>query len=512
MSLLLLLRNSSGVVAPSVTTDDVFSINKNSAVALGTVVSAGTSSVTQRGFVISTSPNPTTANTVFAVAGTTGQFSGNITGLLPNTQYYIRAFVTTAVATVYGDNILFQTRQSQILKHYIYRVFDNNRYVATWTKDVISEPSFKTTINGGPSQMVIMLGRTFDDFGEDVDVKLNNKVECWVVNTDYPNGLLLYAGYISGYKPIIDRVKESVEVTVLGYVGELQRMVLRDGSGNTKITYNSFDPSNILKSAIDLYRAVGGNIRYTSTSIAPTNTVVSYTFNANTVKEVLDKIIELCPVGWYWRIDPDNTIYLQPQNVLSDHSFTLGLEIEKLSTYRRIEDLTNRVLFVGAGDPALFLKFENTSSIATYGLYEKKIVDQRVSSSATAAIISQREIDSKKDPEIRSVFQIMSDDGPGPYGYDIESVKPGQTLKVRNLRTGQKAQSLWDQSLWDVDVWDQTISTSAADVIQILSVDYKPDSIVVEASSRLPQIAKRIEDIQRNLEVSQMVNNPNAPS
>jgi hypothetical protein len=55
----------------------------------------------------------------------------------------------------------------------------------------------------------------------------------WIIDNDTPNGLLIYAGYISGYKPLVRGGEERVQVTVLGYVAELQRMILRDASGNT---------------------------------------------------------------------------------------------------------------------------------------------------------------------------------------------------------------------------------------------------------------------------------------
>lgn len=422
--------------------------------------------------------------------------SVNITG----SSYYYFAFRETRI------------KQLVINKHYYYKVYDNNEYIATWTKEVISEPSFKTNINGGPGNMTIELGRLFDDFGEDVDVKLNNRVDMYVVDRDNPNGLLLYSGYISGYEPVINEVEEKVIITVLGYVAELQRMILRDSSGNTTLTYNSYDPAAILRDVIDKYRALGGSLRYTDASIDLTNTVISYTFNTNTVKEVLDKIIELCPVGWYFRIDPDGVIHLHPRHITSDHIFTIGLDVERLRTFRRVEDVVNRVFFIGAGSPALFRKYENTGSDDAYGKYEKKIVDQRVSVVATAQTMAEREINSKKDPEIRSTFTILDNNGPGKKGYDIELIKVGETLSVKNLKTAIRTASLWNSAIWDTDVWDQTIAAQAADVIQILSLSYTPDSIVIEASSRLPQIAKRIEDIQRNLEVSQSTNNPAAPS
>lgn len=417
-------------------------------------------------------------------------------------------------ATVWGclmADITVTTLKS-ILKHYIYRVFDNGVYIKTWTKEVLSSPDFRSNINGGAGELIIQLGRPFDDFGEDVDVKLNNTVEVYVVDNDSPNGVLFYSGFIVGYEPTINEASETVKITLFGFASKLQDIILRDGSGVTTITYNSYDPSAILKDVIDKLRAQGLSLTYTASSVQNTNTVVSYTFNTNTGKECFDKIIELCPVGWFWRVDADNVVYLQSKNVFADHTFTLGLDVEKLRTHRRIEDIVNQVLVVGGGVPALFRKYNNSASIATYGLREKKIVDQRVTVVATAAIMANREIDTKKDPEIRSIFEIIDNNGPSSRGYNIETIKAGQTLNVKNLRTASKTVSNWDIAFWDVDVYDQTLATLAADVIQILSVQYTPDSVILEASSRLPQIAKRIEDVSRNLEVTQLLDVPASPT
>ena len=514
--MLLLFWNGvpSSIVVPVVTTDAINSIGSVQAIATGTVVSNGGASITERGFVISTSVDPTIADTKFIVAGSLGSFISVLSGLDKHTTYYVRAYATNSAGTGYGDNISFTTARGFLQKSFYYKIYDavSDMYVVTWTKEVISEPTFRNIINGGSGALSVKLARPFDAFGEETDVKLNNRVECYVVDNDSPNGQLIYSGYISGYKPVIQEEKEWVEVTVFGYMAELERMILEDGSGNTTLTYNSYDPSDILTDVIDKARALGCHIRYTASSIKRTNTLVSYTFNTNTIKECLDKIIELTPLGWYWRIDPDNVIYLDYKNIYADHTFALGLEVENLETFRRIEGLINRVLFVGGGDPALYRIYENTASQDSYGVYTKKIVDQRVTVVATAQTMSMRQIDAKKDPEIRSLFTIIDNSGPTSRGYDIESVKPGQTLRVKNLKSDVAAISLWDIAFWDTDVWDQTLATTAADVIQILSVSYTPDSINIEASSRLPEIAKRIEDVQRNLENTQVVNNPSAPT
>lgn len=397
-------------------------------------------------------------------------------------------------------------------KKFYYKVYSAGSYVTTWASDVINEPIFKVNINNGPGELLVQLGRKFDDFGENVDVGLNNRVELWVVDKEATNGTLLYVGYISGYRPIIHDTQEYVEVTLLSYASEFQRMILRDGSGNTTLTYTSQDPAVIFKDIIDKYRAQGGSLKYSPTSIQLTQTVMTYTFNTQTIKQALDLIISVCPAGWFYRVDPDGVVYLQPKNILADNTFTLGLNVENLDTFRRVESVVNQVLFVGAGTPALFKKYSNSGSQATYGLYEQVQVDQRISDANTAALLANNILNNLNNPEIRSVFDIPDSNGPTSRGYDIESIKVGQTLKISNLKVGTKTSTAWDVGQWDVDVWDQTIASTAADIIQILSISYTPDSIQVEASSRLPQLPKRIEDVAKSLVGTQTVNNPTIPT
>lgn len=67
----------------------------------------GNSPVTQRGFYYGTSPLPSTNMTT--VAGTTGAYLANLTGLTPNTLYYYRAFATNANGTTILIDSTFQT-------------------------------------------------------------------------------------------------------------------------------------------------------------------------------------------------------------------------------------------------------------------------------------------------------------------------------------------------------------------------------------------------------------------
>ena len=97
------------VVLPTVTTSTITQIMQTSAVAGGNVTSDGNASVTERGVCISTVSNPTTSNTKVKSGTGTGSFTCNLTGLQPNTKYYVRAYAINSKGTAYGSQVSFTT-------------------------------------------------------------------------------------------------------------------------------------------------------------------------------------------------------------------------------------------------------------------------------------------------------------------------------------------------------------------------------------------------------------------
>jgi hypothetical protein len=61
--------------------------------------------------VWNTEGSPTTADSVLDLgpAATTGDFTGDLNSLSPETTYYIRAFAVNEAGTAYGDDIDFTT-------------------------------------------------------------------------------------------------------------------------------------------------------------------------------------------------------------------------------------------------------------------------------------------------------------------------------------------------------------------------------------------------------------------
>jgi uncharacterized protein (TIGR02145 family) len=94
---------------PTVTTNSVTNITQTTATAGGNVTSEGSSSVTVRGVCWSTSQSPTTSDNHTHDGTGTSSFSSNITGLIANTPYYVRAYALNSYGTGYGNEVSFTT-------------------------------------------------------------------------------------------------------------------------------------------------------------------------------------------------------------------------------------------------------------------------------------------------------------------------------------------------------------------------------------------------------------------
>lgn len=109
-----LSTGGSSASAPTVTTTTPTNVTTNSATCGGNVTSDGGATVTQRGVCYSTSQNPTTSNMVVTSGSGNGAFTCNLTGLSPNTTYYVRAFAINSEGTAYGSQVPFTTTSESI--------------------------------------------------------------------------------------------------------------------------------------------------------------------------------------------------------------------------------------------------------------------------------------------------------------------------------------------------------------------------------------------------------------
>jgi uncharacterized protein (TIGR02145 family) len=107
------LQGAAAPVLPTVFTFPATLVTTTTATCDGEIMNDGGATVTARGVCYSTNPGPTLAG-LFTSQGTgPGIFSSNLTGLLPNTTYFVRAYATNSVGTAYGPQQTFTTPASK---------------------------------------------------------------------------------------------------------------------------------------------------------------------------------------------------------------------------------------------------------------------------------------------------------------------------------------------------------------------------------------------------------------
>lgn len=97
------------IVIPSISTANITGITNTTASCGGNVTSDGNSEVLARGVCWGISSNPTIRDSKTINDTGIGVFTSELTGLLPNVTYYVRAYATNIAGTAYGEEKSFKT-------------------------------------------------------------------------------------------------------------------------------------------------------------------------------------------------------------------------------------------------------------------------------------------------------------------------------------------------------------------------------------------------------------------
>jgi PKD repeat protein len=117
----------------------------------GSIASDGGSPVTARGVVWGKTANPVLGTTRTVDGTGPGDFSSAITGLLPGTTYFVRAYATNGLGTSYGEELSFTTVAVPLA--------DEPASPATIAASQVTSTSLVLNLGGGPSQKYLVLAR-----------------------------------------------------------------------------------------------------------------------------------------------------------------------------------------------------------------------------------------------------------------------------------------------------------------------------------------------------------------
>ncbi len=98
---------------PEVTTNSVSGITDTTAVCTGEITDDGNADITARGFCWSTDEKPTLEDNFTKEGNGVDIYTSTLSELTPNTKYHVRAYATNSVGTAYGNELTFNTLESE---------------------------------------------------------------------------------------------------------------------------------------------------------------------------------------------------------------------------------------------------------------------------------------------------------------------------------------------------------------------------------------------------------------
>jgi len=145
-------------IGPIVSTQAVTDIDLLTATGNGTISYPGASNPTQHGVVWGISHLPTIALSTKTEQGpidVTGPFISAITGLVPNTTYYIRAYATNSDGTSYGEELSFRTPYGNA---WIGATSTDWNTASNWSEGTVPGNNTTVVINAGATNWPIYNG------------------------------------------------------------------------------------------------------------------------------------------------------------------------------------------------------------------------------------------------------------------------------------------------------------------------------------------------------------------
>ena len=94
---------------PVLTTTAVSGISQTTAESGGNITSDGNDPVSARGVCWGTVTNPSISDSTTNEGTGTGSFASSLSGLMPDTKYYVRAYATNSIGVAYGNELSFST-------------------------------------------------------------------------------------------------------------------------------------------------------------------------------------------------------------------------------------------------------------------------------------------------------------------------------------------------------------------------------------------------------------------
>lgn len=404
----------------------------------------------------------------------------------------------------------------------------------------------KENISSAADTVKITLPRAIDAFdgagqaGSKGTIVQGNIIQWWLYGAGLPAiGLLKYQGVIDEINPQMDESgAESVGVTVTPYsqiLGDhgVGTTIINFGTAGTSSTYvdtatifrafftgSYVDSTGAVISVLDPVTSKPYGDPYTldPASLVSTGQLVQFAFQSQKLISVLTNLLYLSTNSYFYRMNQDKTVLFGKTPSDPTHTLFLGQDISSIEYSMSNVPRKNIIVVQGLGAIKATATGSSVSSLGPriYPKADDRITDQNTANlmaSGILSILDRETVRAKvKVPDYRGSPQ-------SGLGYDIESFKVGQTVKIVDARapststvgvgakwgsmvwgTGKwgapSGQTIWGNFLWNGAVWSSSVGSIFNTVNTIHSIQYDYYSVTLELGARQPSLSRALFDLE----------------
>jgi len=251
---------------------------------------------------------------------------------------------------------------------------------------------------------------------DDTNISVGKIIKLYENDENTPSWQLIYTGIIQRLVRTLDVSSENITLEAIGLGGALSFLYYYDSS----YAFNKTgEPSTL----------IGGIITYFNTKysgLISAWTLTSYWTNADIdfdYTSCLDWITQLKEASdQRFFIDQNGTFDFKEIPTTPTHYLTVAVDVERIVVPEDILELTNKYILEYDGGTNPYI---DATSQTNYWLRELKDVKTELGNSTSADSVGNNYISKYKDPLKKITVTVNSN-------YDIETIKPWHTIKVRN--------------------------------------------------------------------------------
>jgi len=392
--------------------------------------------------------------------------------------------------------------------------------------DVATIPTYTWKINGGKGNLAIEYIAPIQKFVQNsLGAQLPQFVRIYMHDKETPaTGELIYSGLlIDNHYTLTEEgfIKPDQFLYISGEKDLEAKIVENVVTGATSISYSNMDIADILKDLLDKYALKGGVVTYTNQTLPEVGSKISITVKNETYLGAIRRICGYLPQFWCFFIDGQNRLNIKYTDLDQiDHRIYIGKEGIQGTLRLSLGDVINTVFFHGGdtgGGLKLYKKFSNPISQAVYGLQETILSDERVTVASTIEAKANQVLSRKGSP-IRYLEATIVDSNGNEFGYDIDSIKPGDTLQLLSSEiptqysTWRDDTGVFGNGIWDVSPWDFSLAGILGVSLQIQEIIYAHDRATIIASDFVEDLATTINQLEKRQQELETIESPTIPT